>query len=161
MKDRCLNPKMPQYKNYGGRGITICDRWRKSFIDFLEDVGRRPSLDHTLDRIDNNGNYEPGNVRWATPEEQQNNKRDSRLVSFNGETKTIAQWARHCGMEKSTLYRRIMSGWDVELALFTPPKYANSVTRSHKQMHPNCVKCGQFFVPGRHTACGAQQKEQA
>ena len=77
IKGRCFNPKNPVYQYYGGRGIIVCERWRFSFENFFEDMGQRPSLDFSLDRIDPNGNYEPGNCRWATMKEQQNNKRRS------------------------------------------------------------------------------------
>jgi hypothetical protein len=72
---RCHNPRNPYYRNYGGRGIQVCDRWRKSFANFLSDVGVRPSPELTLDRVNNDGNYEPGNVRWATRSEQNSNQR--------------------------------------------------------------------------------------
>lgn len=74
---RCTNPKFPQWKDYGGRGIKVCDAWRYSFTTFLKDVGPKPSSKHSIDRIDNEGNYEPGNVRWATRKEQNSNQRRS------------------------------------------------------------------------------------
>src|SRR5688572_5961440 len=79
MKTRCYNPNCNRYERYGGRGIVVCERWRTSFVNFLADLGLRPSPKHSLDRIDSNGNYEPGNVRWATDAEQQNNRNPRRL----------------------------------------------------------------------------------
>jgi hypothetical protein len=75
MKRRCYNPNVNNYMNYGGRGIIVCDRWINSYENFLEDMGRKPSIEYSIDRIDNNGNYEPSNCRWVTPKEQRKNQR--------------------------------------------------------------------------------------
>jgi hypothetical protein len=107
------------FDNYGGRGITVCERWL-SFENFYEDMGDRPE-GMTLDRHpDFNGNYEPGNCRWATDTEQHNNTRANRVISHNGETKTLTQWARSLGIEPGTLKERIRKGWSIEEALSTP-----------------------------------------
>lgn len=102
MRTRCTNPKYKQYKDYGGRGITVCDRWLESFENFLADMGEAPE-DKTLDRIDNNGNYEPNNCRWATYHEQRMNRSDT--VMFEG--KTVYAWAEELGMNYYTLYSRL------------------------------------------------------
>ena len=118
MKERCRCKKTSGFKNWGGRGIKVCDRWENSFEGFLEDVGRKPTSKHTLERIDNDGNYEPGNVRWATYKEQHMNKRTNRLLTFRGESKPLTQWATELGINPSTLSKRILrSSWPVEIAL--------------------------------------------
>lgn len=95
MRHRCRNPKVTAFKNYGGRGITVCDRWHDSFADFLADMGKRPTLGHTLDRIDNDGNYEPGNCRWATWDVQSKNRRTlPRSKPTQREQKRIARLSR-------------------------------------------------------------------
>jgi len=94
MKQRCLNPNVAAYKNYGGRGIKICDRWLNSFPNFLEDMRNKPTSKHSIDRIDNDGDYEPSNCRWSTKLEQANNKRTSINITFKNETKTLAQWCQ-------------------------------------------------------------------
>lgn len=126
MKRRCCNPRCPEYHLYGGRGIAICDRWRHSFVNFLADMGPKPSPDHSVQRVDNDGNYEPTNVVWATPLEQAQNTRKVRLLTYNGETMSIRAWARKLGLEHSTLRRRIALGWPPEKVFssehyFVPP----------------------------------------
>lgn len=120
MKERCLNQNHVHFNQYGGRGITICDRWLKSFDNFLEDMGDRPE-GKTLDRYPNkDGNYEPDNCRWATPREQANNRETCRMLSHNGQTKTLTEWARFMGMTRGALKERIRKGWSIEAALGKP-----------------------------------------
>jgi hypothetical protein len=123
MMTRCHNEKAINYADYGGRGIAVCARWR-SYESFLHDVGRRPSAMHELDRIDNDGNYEPGNVRWSTRSEQAQNKRTNRMVTWRGETFCLAEWARRIGISRLTLAKRLDAGWDVGRTLETPVQTA-------------------------------------
>jgi hypothetical protein len=116
MRARCSNPKHTRYSRYGGRGITVCERWN-DFLTFVDDVGPRPSLRHSIDRIDVNGNYEPGNVRWATQREQGNNTAVNLRVTLRGEERTVAEWAAHLGVSPFTLYGRLKRGFSVEEAL--------------------------------------------
>jgi hypothetical protein len=121
---RCECPEATGYGNYGGRGIKVCERWRKSFANFTTDMGPRPSAKHSLDRYpDQNGDYEPGNCRWATVKEQQNNKRTNRLLSHNGRTQTMAQWAEEIGITIYALSERLKRGKMtlVEALTFQPP----------------------------------------
>ena len=106
MRNRCNNPQNPSYTNYGGIGITICERWN-DFENFLLDMGERPSKEYTLDRINVNGDYEPCNCRWATQLEQQNNKRNNRTLTCYGETHTVSEWARILDIKDSIIYTRI------------------------------------------------------
>ena len=105
MIQRCTNPARANYGRYGGRGISVCDRWRR-FVNFLADMGPRPD-GTTLDRVDSDGNYEPGNCRWATLAQQATNTRRTVLVAHNGETRCIAEWARIVGIKQSTVWNRI------------------------------------------------------
>jgi len=118
MKFRCLSPTSPQYDDYGGRGITVCERWLK-FEEFYADMGPRP-VRTTLDRIDVNGNYEPGNCRWATASEQQSNRRNSIILEFNGESLSLADWSGRLGILLTTLRRRCFRGWSAEKILTYP-----------------------------------------
>ncbi len=121
MKRRCYSPQRSDYYLYGGCGITVCARWRTSFVNFLADMGPRPSAEHSIDRINNDGNYEPGNVRWASRIEQAQNKRNTLLITYNGETLCIAEWARRVGIQDATLYYRFKRGWSIEDAMTIPP----------------------------------------
>jgi hypothetical protein len=117
---RCTNPKAKKYPSYGGRGITVCERWTNSFSAFLADMGFRPTSLHTLDRKDNNGNYEPGNCRWATRKEQQANLRSNRILTFNGESHHLAEWSRRIGIGRQALEKRLNRGMALEQALSKP-----------------------------------------
>lgn len=110
------------WHRYGGRGIAICDRWRHDFGAFLSDMGPRPSPEHSIDRIDNDRGYEPGNCRWATRTEQANNTRSNRRLTFGGRSLTLAQWSRECGVPPSALAKRLRSGRAVDAAFFRPAR---------------------------------------
>jgi hypothetical protein len=117
---RCHNTNHHAYPRYGGRGIHVCDRWRNSFEAFLEDVPPRPGPEYSLDRIDNDRGYEPGNVRWATATQQARNTRVNHTLTARGETHLLEEWVEITGMPKSTLYNRIHRGWSDEEAITTP-----------------------------------------
>lgn len=119
MKQRCLNERHAQFKNYGGRGIRICDAWLESFDAFLRDVGVKPN-GLTLDRIDNDGNYEPGNVRWATRAEQRSNQRGIHTIMVDGEALPLDIAARRLGIHRATLQTRLRLGWTVGAAISRP-----------------------------------------
>lgn len=117
---RCHNPQDSSFSRYGDRGIEVCTQWRESFTTFLADMGNRPSRKHSLDRYPNqNGNYEPANVRWATSMEQGRNKRTNHLLTHNGETMSVAEWAEKLGLKRWTIHNRLKYGWSVERALST------------------------------------------
>lgn len=105
---------------YGGRGISICEAWRRDFATFLAAMGPAPSAAHSIDRIDNDGNYEPGNCRWATATEQQGNKSNSLFLTRDGVTLCATEWARRHGIGRVTFFKRVRIGWDPERALLTP-----------------------------------------
>lgn len=114
MKQRCLNPNAPNYPLYGGIGIKICDRWVHSFENFLEDMGSKPSKEYSLDRINVNGNYEPSNCRWATNEEQQNNKKNNVKVEFNGLSYSIKELSEKFGIKQSRIRNWRRRGLDIQ-----------------------------------------------
>lgn len=122
MVKRCGSESHRNYHDYGGRGIKVCERWAL-FTNFLEDMGERPSPKHSIDRFPNNdGNYEPGNCRWATQTQQLRNKRTSRRVTFNGQTKCVSEWAEDLGVHRNVILSRLQRGWSVEKSLTKPVK---------------------------------------
>lgn len=120
MRDRCNNPKNPSYHNYGGRGISVCERW-DSFANFLADMGERPD-GFEIDRRNNDGNYEPSNCHWISRQKNLNNTRDNRLLEFQGEVHALSEWAQLKGMLWDTLRSRLRYGWTIERALTEPVK---------------------------------------
>jgi hypothetical protein len=132
MKERCRNPRTKSFSRYGGRGITVCDRWRESFAAFLADMGPRPSPVHSIDRINNDGNYEPNNCRWATRREQSRNRGDNIVITINGESLCAVDWAERAGIPVSVITGRIRTGWNPEAAVMTPKltrRFGSSVER--------------------------------
>lgn len=116
MKFRCTNNKSPDYKDYGGRGISVCDKWMESFDNFIKDMGPRPSDLHSIGRIDNDGNYCPDNCRWETNWQQSRNKRNNVNITFNGRTMVLQDWANEIGICWTSLYERLQK-YPLELAL--------------------------------------------
>lgn len=125
IKDRCFNPDSKHYHRYGGRGITMCEEWANDYAKFATDVGQRPK-GMTLDRIDNNGNYDLTNVRWATRGEQANNRVTNVFITHEGLTMTLADWARHKGWKYGLLGSRWKKGKRGD-ELFAPPEYTRKV----------------------------------
>lgn len=119
MIERCYNMNKKGYKNYGGRGIQVCDRWKETFENFLSDMSLKPSKEYSIDRIDVNGNYEPGNCRWATVKEQSINKSNTRFVEYQGEKVTLVKLAERFNVPYKNLLHRINKGWTVERAIIS------------------------------------------
>lgn len=120
MKKRCGNPSHKSYKDYGGRGIKVCDRWLHSFENFYADMGPRPSKLHTLERTNNNLGYSPDNCSWQPMSVQAVNRRSNRFIVVNGQSKTLSQWSRFTGVGITTLHRRLKNGWGEDRAITQP-----------------------------------------
>ena len=121
MKQRTRNPNCPAYQHYGARGIEMCDEWHDSFLKFYEYFGDPPFAGASLERIDNDLGYFPGNVKWATRKDQMNNTRRSRKITLNGVTMTLSQWADKSGINRHTIACRINAGWPLRDAIFSKP----------------------------------------
>lgn len=139
MLQRCQNPKNTAFNRYGGRGIIVCDRWQL-FENFYADMGPRPSPKHSIDRINNDGDYEPDNCRWATPHEQARNKRGNYLVEWRGEIKCLTEWSEVVGLTCDTIKRRLDSGWSVERVMTTkvPDHAAYSIDAADSDTGETC-----------------------
>lgn len=125
---RCYDPNSTSYGSYGGRGITVCSRWlvglpnKKPHKLFTLDMGPRPSENHSLERINNEDNYYPANCKWATQQEQCRNRRSNRMLTHDGQTRCMSEWAELLGVSKGFIHRRLANGWTIEAALTHPKK---------------------------------------
>jgi hypothetical protein len=152
MKKRCENPGNLDYDRYGGRGISVCERWRGSFENFFADMGKKPSPKHSLERDDVNGNYTPENCRWATATEQGRNKRDTRFVTYGGERLCAMEAAERAGIHPRLLYGRLGRGWD-EAAALTQPVQTTKLTG-----HVRLYKRGSVYWMQASTPSGRMHK---
>jgi len=130
IKDRCFNSNAAQYARYGGRGVTMHPEWVNDFAKFRDAVGEPPGKYMTLDRIDNEGNYEPGNVRWATRKEQANNRATNVVLAWEGETRTLKEWSEYLGWSYACMSGRWKAG-KRGADLFSPPKFVKNKTHTH------------------------------
>ena len=142
MKTRCNNPKSSEYKNYGGRGISVCKRWGE-FSNFLHDMGEAP-LGMEIERINNNFGYSPNNCRWATRTEQCNNQRKTRFIEYNGHRLSVSAWARKLEISRATLFSRIRKGYPPCMVLDTATDFGGMDNREIKNLlnarKNKCVK---------------------
>lgn len=130
IKQRCYDATCEEYRNYGGRGIAMCDRWLGSFATFRDDMGYPPPK-HSIERIDNGGNYEPANCKWASAAEQNRNKRNNRRIEYGGERLVLTDWAKRLGCNPCTLSGRIRLGWTDEQVVSVPVKFKQKSEVSH------------------------------
>ena len=129
MKKRCFNPNYQSYSNYGGRGINVCDRWKNSPENFLADMGLKPTPKHSLDRIDNDGDYQKDNCKWSTHVEQQNNRSSNRFITIEDVTLTITQWEKKMGYGENVILMRLKRGWSEYRAVMTPVRQRKKTFR--------------------------------
>lgn len=148
MRDRCKRPRAANYKLYGGRGIKVCERWRKDFREFLADMGEKPT-GHSIERIDNNGDYTPGNCRWATIGEQCRNRRSNIRLTHEGKTQTLTEWAKEKKVSMHLVWERLYrNGWRLDRALNTTvaprrpcPHKKNKKVYLEKNGSARCIEC--------------------
>lgn len=152
MLARCRNPNGHAYPGYGGRGIAVCDSWRESFENFFKDMGERPA-GCSLDRVNNDGNYEPGNCRWATAFEQNNNKSNTIFVVFDGRRQSLVEWARELGVPRKRLYSRIvLHGWPVEEAMTAVKRGKSNInSKRRKNKYEAMYKAHKAFKAARNS----------
>lgn len=152
MRERCNKSTHDKYKNYGGRGIRVCPQWdnnKTGFITFLNDMGKKPSPSHSIDRINSDGDYEPSNCRWATQSQQLRNSSRSRKLTINGETRIITDWLTIYGISSPGYYERVRSGMNPIDAMVTPLNQASGLKEYRKKVSAKalserneCLRCG-------------------
>jgi hypothetical protein len=154
MLNRCFNPVLPNYANYGGRGITVCAEWKNSFDSFVADIGPKPTSQHSLDRIDNDGNYEPSNCRWATRSEQARNMRCRRKTEMDGILMNVIEVSEKTGIDRGTLKYRLNHGFAPDRLFSQKPVYNNGesikkAVAAHLEKKRNQTHCkrGHEFTP--------------
>lgn len=152
MLRRCTQPGHPAWKDYGGRGIKVCDRWASSVVDFIADMGPRPSSKHELDRRDNNGDYTPDNCRWVLRYENCRNRRSNRILSLSGESLTVAAWSERLGIPSDVILKRLQAGWAATAALQTPVR-PKSPAGLQKEIRTPCIDCGRLALGARCRPC--------
>lgn len=137
--ERCYNPDAQSYYWYGARGIQMCERWQQDVAAFIKDMGPPPTLNHSVERINNDGNYEPSNCRWATAEEQNNNTRRTKLITYNGKTQSLRDWAKEYDLEPRGLSERLRRGWDMEKSLTTPGRVSFDQGQAEKKAKTDAI----------------------
>lgn len=144
MLRRCANPDSSGYERYGGRGIRVCRRWKSSFPNFLADMGRRPSTDHSVDRRNGDGHYEPSNCRWATRREQRRNQSRTRLILRSGEALPLSEWAERQKLSSRAVAKRLRRGWTIDEALDWAPRKRWQGSGRYLRTKPpaDASKCG-------------------
>ena len=141
---RCHKETAKEYKNYGARGIKVCDRWRQSFVAFLVDMGSRPD-GLTLDRINVHGDYEPGNCRWASYKVQGRNKTNNRMISFAGQTLCVSEWEERLGLGSGVVGSRLLAGWSEEEALTRPHRLSLPTPERLAQLKARSDACKRAY----------------
>lgn len=151
MIQRCHNPRGKSFHDYGARGIVVCDEWRGSFMAFLRDMGPIPDGDYSIERKDNSRGYNPDNCVWATRDVQARNKRNNRVISCHGQTKTLAEWSQVTGINYRIIGRRLDRGWTPEDALGKPVRPTRFIVLSHNGMTMNLYAWSKFLGIGFST----------
>lgn len=141
MRLRCHEPSNPAYKDYGARGITVCDRWRDSPENFLADMGPKPSPAHELDRRDNDKGYSPDNCRWVTRSVNDRNRRSNRMIEYMGETHALAHWCERFGISGDTAWRRLAAGWTPDETFTIPVRAKAPNGQALPAARNSCVDC--------------------